>query len=203
MKNVKSVFFFLFVTIFSTLLIGCKLGGLMENDKDSPLKVATFKGESTELTAGFPFEMSTNSQREEIPEDAKGFVTTIQRFQGNSQDMVVNVISTNYKKELFVKMSEKERMEGIKEIVDDDMKAMRKQNSIQDFQENRQETTIHGNPAIIAIVRYKNAGTSMEGRCMYIIKQNETWVVICEYKASDSTMRNKAEEVQKSIRIKE
>lgn len=205
MQTIKRIFPVLLVVLMFTLLLsGCKSGGLfqMEADNNKPLTLTSFKGISTELTAGFPFEMKSDAKEQPIPNDAKEFITKSQRFQGNSNDMAVNVVSVKYKNDLFANLTDKEWRELLNETVEDDMKTMGQQKSIKSFKSNKEEATVDGNPALIVTITYNQGKNNMEGRCVYTIKNNEAWVVICEYKASDSVMQKRAKEVQDSIKIK-
>lgn len=79
---------------------GCKTGGLfqMKEDVDKPLIPATINGVTTTLNISLPFEMTDKGKEEPIPADVKEYVTKSQRFSGNNKDMVVTLVSVNYKK---------------------------------------------------------------------------------------------------------
>ena len=203
MKDKKKYQILLFIILIVMVVSGCKTGGLfqMKEDVDKPLIPATINGVTTTLNISLPFEMTDKGKEEPIPADVKEYVTKSQRFSGNNKDMVVTLVSVNYKKELFVNASTNDIKGVLQTAVDEDMQAMKQHKSIQNLQYKIDESSADGNPALLVNITYKNGKNSMKCKTVYTIKSCEAWCIICEYMDSDNIMEERAKEVINSIRL--
>ncbi len=203
MKDKNRYQVLLFIILITMFVSGCKTGGLfqMNEDVNKPLIPVTIKGVTSTLNISLPFEMTDKGKDEPIPADAKEYVTKSQRFSGHNKDMVVTMVSVNYKKELMDNVNENDIKEVLKVAVDEDIQNMNQQKSIQNLQYEIEEGSADGNPAFLVNITYKNGKNNMKGKCIYTIKSCEAWCIICEYMDSDNIMEERAREVINSIRI--
>ncbi len=202
-KNKYQYQIFLLAILIAMFVAGCKTGGLfqMNEDVNKPLIPATIKGVTSTLNISLPFEMTDTGKDEPIPADVKEYVTKAQRFSGHNKDMVVTIVSVNYKKELLDTANANDLKEVLKVAADEDVQNMKQHKGIQNLQYKIEEGSADGNPALLVNITYKNGKNNMKGKCIYTMKSCEAWCIICEYMDSDNVMEERAKEVINSIKL--
>jgi uncharacterized membrane protein len=200
-KNIYQIF--IVVCSMTILLTGCKTGGLfqMVTDNNKPLIPVMIGAESSSLEIGLPFEMKEVSGIGNISDEDKKFITKAQRYQGNNKDVAVNIINVNYKKELFKNDNKGYLKDALKVAAKEDMEVLKQQKSVHDFEYDTEESIIDGNWALIARFTYRNGKDGMMGKCIYIIKNNDGWQIVCEYRAKDKFAEDKVKEIINSIKL--
>lgn len=174
MIRLKKTMLFLSVVFFISILsIGCKSGGLfqMNEDNNKALDFVTFKGVSTQLTAGFPIAVSDSGKDYPISDATDDTIKKAQRFQGNSNGLNVTVTFVNYRKDLFDNITDADRKNALREAVKADLKMLQQQKDIHNLKSNQEEITIDRNPAIVVTTTCQYRKDSMEGKLIYTIKK--------------------------------